>query len=43
MNEEVLGSNFVDFFKGRSVDYGKKNKAYNEGDLFGDDHKVCLA
>lgn len=36
MNEEVLGSNMKDFFHGRSVDYAKKNKAFSEGDLFGD-------
>ena len=43
MNEEVLGSNLVDFFKGRSVDYAKKNKAFSEGELFGDDVTILLA
>lgn len=34
MDEEVLGNNMVDFFHSRPTDYAKKNKVYNEEDLF---------
>ena len=40
MNEEVLGSNMKDFFDGKSVDYGKNNKSYEEGELFADESNI---
>lgn len=35
-NEELLGNNMVDFFAKRPVDYGKKNRVFDEASLFGD-------
>ncbi len=32
--EELAGTNFVDFFNQRSVDYSKNNKSFQEEDLF---------
>jgi ribonucleoside-diphosphate reductase beta chain len=34
MDEEALGNNMTDFFFKKPVEYGKKNKVYNEEDLF---------
>lgn len=34
MEEEVLGNNMVDFFNKRPVDYAKKNRTWNEDELF---------
>ncbi len=35
-NEELMGNNMVDFFAKRPVDYGKKNRVFDEASLFGD-------
>lgn len=34
LEEETIGNNMVDFFAARPVEYTKKNRAYNEEDLF---------
>lgn len=34
MDEELYGNNMTDFFQKRPVEYAKKNRAYNEEDLF---------
>lgn len=34
MREEMYGSNFSDFFHKKPVDYAKKNRSYNEEELF---------
>jgi len=34
MDEEALGNNMVDFFNKRPVDYAKKNRTWNEDELF---------
>lgn len=33
-DEELLGNNMTDFFHSRPVDYSKKNKSFDEDDLF---------
>ena len=34
MDEETIGNNMVDFFHARPVDYAKKNRSFNEDELF---------
>lgn len=34
MDEEALGNNMTDFFSKKPVEYAKKNRSYNEDDLF---------